>query len=278
MTNSWKHPLLFMVGAVGCVLLYLFLLNFPPTSLRSPTAGLIPVIVLAATTSLLTSRALRSDGLSAAILGLGAGRRMTARFAQGLLAGVTITGLWMGIITMATGASWEPNPTFNLGALVLASLFHFFNNVGEELVYRGYLFVRLAASWGAVATVVATSGVFALLHLQAGLPWPSVVAAVLTAGLLFGAIFARWRSLPLALGFHVATNIAQDALGLRLGAASLLRSAYPTGGAGRSSVILASIALLNVTVAIGLLFWPHRHGGLTIRSSGRHFGAAKFRR
>lgn len=265
MTTSWKHPLLFVLGAVGCVLLYLFLLNFPQTSLRGPTAGLFPVIVLATTTSWLTSRALRSDGLPWSTLGLGAGQRKTARFVHGLMAGAILAGLWMVMVTVATSASWRPNPTFDVSALVLASLFHFFNNVGEELVYRGYLFVRLTACWGAPATVVATSGAFALLHLQAGIPWLSVLAAVLTAGLVFGAIFARWRSLPLALGFHVATNVAQDAFGLRPGAASLLQATYPTGAADKGTSILAGIALLNVIVATGLLFWPRRQPGATDR-------------
>ncbi len=247
-----------MLGAAACVLLYLFLLNFPPISPRSPTAGLIPVIVLAATTAWLTARFLRTDGLSVAVLGLAPGLRPTTRFGQGILAGTALTALWMGIVTIATGATWGPNPTFRLSALVVAFLFYLFNNVGEELVYRGYLFVRLAAAWGAAITVFLTASAFALLHLQAGIPWLSVLAGVFTSGLVFGALFARWRSMPLALGFHVATNVAQDALGLRPAGASLLTLAYPPGAADRGPAILGGIALLNLAVAAGLLLWPRR--------------------
>ena len=134
-----------------------------------------------------------------------------------------------------------------------ACAFTFFNNAGEELVYRGYAFVRLASRFGPYLTVVATSGLFALLHLQAGLPWPSVLAGVFTAAVVFGAIFARWRSVPLALGFHVATNIAQDASGLRTSAASLFAPAYPPMALEAGTRTLAGIALVNILLAAGIL-------------------------
>ena len=106
--------------------------------------------------------------------------------------------------------------------------------------------------------MVATSTVFALLHLQAGLPWLSVLAGVFTTALVFGAIFERWRSLPLALGFHVATNIVQDASGLRTGAASLFQPAYPAPVGGGEWTILASVATLNLLLAAGILFIARR--------------------
>jgi membrane protease YdiL (CAAX protease family) len=132
-------------------------------------------------------------------------------------------------------------------------VFSFLNNVGEEMIYRGYAFVRLADHWGEAITVLVTSSIFALLHLQAGLPWLSVLAGVFTAGLIFGATFARWRSLPLALGLHVATNIVQDATGLRPSAASLIAPEYPASAAATGSTLLAGIAALNLLVAIGIL-------------------------
>jgi hypothetical protein len=85
--------------------------HFFPTSIHGPTAGLFPVIVLATATSWLTTRALRSDGLPLSMLGLGAGQRKTARFVHGLMAGAILAGLWMVIVTVATGASWRSNPT-----------------------------------------------------------------------------------------------------------------------------------------------------------------------
>ena len=100
---------------------------------------------------------------------------------------------------------------------------------------------------------MATSSLFALLHVQGGVPWLSVLAGVLTSGLVFGAIFARWRSVPLALGFHVATNIVQDTSGLRTSAASLFAPAYPAPALHSGTRILVGIALVNVLLAASIL-------------------------
>ena len=251
--HYWKRFLLFALGAALCVLVYLSLLNFPGLGPRSSTAGVIPALVLAASTVWLTARFLRADAMTPAALGLTARHRPLARLGLGFVAGAVLTGLWLAIVTVATGATWHPNPGFSGLALAVACAFNFFNNVGEELVYRGYAFVRLVDRLGPILTVVVTASVFALLHLQAGLPWLSVLAGVFTAGLVFGAIFERWRSVPLALGFHVATNVMQDASGLRTGAASVLMPAYPNAVAGTGTVILASIAMINLLLAIGIL-------------------------
>jgi hypothetical protein len=97
-----------------------------------------------------------------------------------------------------------------------------------------------------------------LLHLQSGIPWLSVVAGVFTSGLVFGAIFARWRSVPLALGFHVATNIVQDISGLRTSTASLLAPAYRETALEAGTRILTGIAVINVLLALVILIMPRR--------------------
>jgi membrane protease YdiL (CAAX protease family) len=250
--------LLFSLGAAACVLVYLFLLSFQPTSRSSPTAGVIPVLVLAICTGWLTAYFLRADGLPPATLGLAASHRPFVRFWMGLVAGSVLTGLWLAIVTVATGATMQLNPNFAIMSFSSACVFAFFNNLGEELIYRGYVFVRLAEYCGEVITVVITSAVFALLHLQAGLPWRSVLAGVFTSGLVFGATFARWRSLPLALGLHVATNIVQEATGLRPSAASIAVPVFPTTSAAAGPILLAGIAALNLALAAGILFLGRR--------------------
>jgi membrane protease YdiL (CAAX protease family) len=249
----WSRLLLFGLGAAACVLVYLFLLNFQPISRNSSTAGVIPVLILAIGTAWLTARFLRADALSPAILGLTGPQRPFVRLGMGFLAGSVLAGLWLVIVIVATGATLHFSPNFTTLGFLSACVFAFFNNVGEELVYRGYPFVRLAERWGEGIVVVITSAVFALLHLQAGLPWLSVLAGVFTTGLVFGATFARWRSLPLALGVHVATNIVQDATGLRPSAASIVVPAFPTTSVAADTAILVGIAALNLALAAGIL-------------------------
>jgi membrane protease YdiL (CAAX protease family) len=249
----WKRLLLFAFGSALCVLVYLFLLNFPGLGAHRTTAGVVPVLVLAASTWWLTTRFLRADRMSPSDLGLSTADGRATHLAVGVVAGSGLTLVWLGIVTAMTGAAWHLNPDFRGIALLSACAFNFFNNVGEELVYRGYAFVRLAERFGPYVTVVATSTIFALLHLQGGVPLLSVVAGVFTSGLVFGAIFARWRSVPLALGFHVATNVVQDVSGLRPSAASLFAPAYPPTALDAGPRILAAIALVNVLLAVGIL-------------------------
>ena len=253
MSLFWKRLLLFAVGAAVCVLIYLFLLNFPGLGQRNATMGLIPVLAIAAGTWWLNLRFLRLDGMSVSALGLGAGDHRLARLGIGFLAGSALTLVWVAIVTLTTGATWHSNPEFRALTLIGACGFAFFNNIGEELVYRGYAFVRLADRFGPYVAALSTTALFALLHLQMGIPWLSVLAGVFSSGLIFAVIFARWRSVPLALGFHVATNIVQDASGLRTSAASLFAPAFPPTAVGAGTLTLASIAVVNLILAAGIL-------------------------
>jgi membrane protease YdiL (CAAX protease family) len=253
-SRAWRNLLLFTLGAAGCVLVYLFLLNFQPISVSSRTAGIIPVFVLAAGMVLLTARFLRADGLSWHVLGVAPGDRRGSRLALGFLAGQALTCVWLFILDLVTGATWRINPAFSGIALAAGCAFYLFNNMGEELVYRGYAFIKLNERGGEKFALLITTGIFALLHWQSGIPWQSVIAGVLTTGLIFGAIFARWRSLPLALGFHVATNVGQDVLGLRPGAASLIVPTFANGLANSELAILSGIAVVNLIVAASILF------------------------
>jgi hypothetical protein len=63
---------------------------------------------------------------------------------------------------------------------------------------------------------------------------------------------------PLALGFHVATNIVQDASGLRTTAASLFAPTYPPTALDAGTRTLAAIAVINVLLTLGILFIPRR--------------------
>ena len=81
---------------------------------------------------------------------------------------------------------------------------------GEEVLYRGYLFERLGRRLGkgalaTVATVIVTSLLFAAAHyVEQGVP--GVEQAVFT-GLVFGAIYARTRALPLVIIAHATFDL-----------------------------------------------------------------------
>jgi hypothetical protein len=82
---------------------------------------------------------------------------------------------------------------------------------GEEVLYRGYLFERLGRLLGrggpaTLATVIVTSLLFAAAHYTSqGMPG---VQQALVTGLVFGALYARTRALPLVMIVHAAFDLA----------------------------------------------------------------------
>ena len=268
-STFWKNLLLFTLGAAVCVMGYLFLLGVPFLGPTSPTAGVVPAIVVALAAFWLNARFLRADGLSLTAIGCEIFRYRAAQFGFGFLGGGLLTGAWVGIVAVTTDAHFHLNPAFRATALVAACVFALFNNAGEELIYRGYAFVRIADHFHPAVAVVFTSTVFAILHVQAGIPLLNVIAGVLTSGLIFAILFARWRSLPLVLGFHVATNVFQETSGLRPSAASLTVPAYPpTPGLASMSMALAGVAALNLLVAVSLTLSWRRNGASRATTAG----------
>jgi membrane protease YdiL (CAAX protease family) len=141
-------------------------------------------------------------------------------------------------------------------AAVASFTFIVFNNLGEELVYRGYLFLLLMRSYGVALAILSTSILFTLLHIQAGVPWPNAIAGVLTSALLYAALFVRWRSVPLVLAFHVGMNVMQEAFGLRTSGLTVFVPAYGAKAtAAQSIAVLAVAAAINLSLAAAVLFF-----------------------
>src|SRR5204862_2467776 len=144
--------------------------------------------------------------------------RPLLRFRQmivGFVAGAITVGAWIIAMHWVLPVAWRVAPSFHAPAAVGSFVFVVFNNLGEELVYRSYLFLLLMRSYGTVIAIVSTSLLFTFLHIQAGVPWPNALAGVLTSALIYAALFVRWQSVPLVLAFHAGMNVTQEALGLR---------------------------------------------------------------
>ena len=87
--------------------------------------------------------------------------------------------------------------------------------VGEEIVFRGFLFERLRALFGTgratfVAVVLFTSGLFALAH-YADQGLPGVQQAAVT-GLVFGTLYGVTGQLWLPMTVHIAFDVTAVAL------------------------------------------------------------------
>ena len=100
----------------------------------------------------------------------------------------------------ATRDAGAPAVLFLLIAAVVAA------PIGEEIMFRGFLFRGWSASpLGVAATIVVTSAIWAGIHVQ--YDWYGVVQ-VFCLGLLFGWVRARSGSILLTMMMHALCNIA----------------------------------------------------------------------
>jgi membrane protease YdiL (CAAX protease family) len=239
------------LSAVG-VLGYLFLLSALHGKLGS-FSSTVPALLFAVAALILNRQFLHFEGRSLAELGFDAPLLRIQRAAIGFLAGCLIVGVWAAVLRIVMSASWRMTPAFEPAAAIGAVTFTVFNNAAEELIYRGYLFLLLARSYGNAAAVTVTSGLFVLLHIQGGVPWRSALAGVLTSALIFAALFVRWQSVSLVLSVHVAMNLMQEAIGLRIAGLTLFVPTYPEQS--NESVRYAALAitgLVNVAISVAV--------------------------
>lgn len=241
--------LLFLVLAAVAVLGYLFLLNILKGKLGAFSTT-VPAVLLALAVLVLNWRFFRSEGSSLVDVGLETSVFRSAQGISGLVVGAVVVGIWMLALAAITPVVWRAVPG-SFTAAVGAITFAIANNLAEELVYRSYLFMLLTRAYNATVAAIATSVLFTLLHFQAGVPLPNVIAVVLTSALVYAAFFRHWRSVPLVLGVHVGMNFMQELCGLRhSGLTAFLPTYAHTANAKESSLVLCAIAIINMALAI----------------------------
>lgn len=250
--SLWSRLILFALLTSLAVVGYLFLLSL----LRNlATGSALAAAFLAAACLAINLAFFRLEDRTPGCIGLNAPLLRIAQFGLGLLGGGILVLAWVAIITLVGSARWQFQGGFNPAGAATLAAFYFFNNAGEELAYRGYAFLRLEERYSRGAAIVATSLAFALLHFQGGMSLLAAMAGVLTNGLVFAALFSRWKSLPLVLGFHVATNIFQDVYGLRKSALSVAEFSNVNTTGGRDASMLALVGGLNFVVLL-IVLWP----------------------
>lgn len=146
---------------------------------------------------------------------LGSARSWRRGVPAGIGLGVATWTVAAGVLWTTGSVSWQVNPDAfaALGAglgtgLAIA--------VAEELVFRGFVFQRLVAGIGAWPAQLAMAGYFLLNHWNnPGMHGATQVIAainIFVAGLLFGALYLRTRSLAVPIALHFALNFTQGHL------------------------------------------------------------------
>lgn len=99
------------------------------------------------------------------------------------------------------------NAVFILSAIFMAP-------VAEEIIYRGYMFDVLKRSFGAAASVLLTSALFAAAHLPQMNFDALDFGIILMLGLFFGILREKTGSVLVPIAFHGIYNIISVAVGV----------------------------------------------------------------
>ncbi|NUR45323.1 MAG: CPBP family intramembrane metalloprotease [Sphingomonas sp.] len=135
--------------------------------------------------------------------------------AGGVVAGILLKLLLKAVILPLLGAPPLNAPfQYIVGnrpamlSMVLTSLIA--GGIGEEIVYRGFLFERLGrvfgqGTWGTIAIVSLTSLLFASIHIPSQGVYGGIQA--LFTGLTFGTVYALTRRLWLPMVVHASYDV-----------------------------------------------------------------------
>jgi uncharacterized protein len=212
--DGWR-ALLFTLGAGAASGLATTLrLALPwPEALGSwlPAAGFTFLGVLA-----LTWVALQMERLPLAAVGLDLDRRWGREFLAGVLAGTACILVIAAGVQLATGCTWARDVRTGPGRLAAGAWLYLSVAASEELLFRGYLFQRLARGLGDGPALGLTALLFTAMHLgNPGMTGATRAWAVLNislAALLLGLCYLRTRSLALPIGLHLGWNWTQGTL------------------------------------------------------------------
>ena len=223
--NGWK-ALLFILGAAICNSAAFTFRSAMP--LQQHSLWLPAPWFTAAALLVLTAFFLNVERQPLASVGLRLDRRWGRQFLAGILAGAGLIGLMALVVGLGGGLRLARNPA-GQGLAMLAGAWLFLGvALGEELLFRGYLFQRLERGVGRWPALALVSLLFALSHWgNPGMTGPVRAWATLNitlAGVLLGLCYLRTRSLAAPIGLHLGWNWTQGAL-LGFGVSGL-----PSGG------------------------------------------------
>lgn len=132
---------------------------------------------------------------------------------RALAFGLSLSAAYFGIVGLFA-SSFSSGFTATSSSLAYGLLHNSVIGLSEELVWRGYIQIRLIAGYGSLKGLTGTSILFAFLHfpqryfLYSGviLEALSSVLLVIAAGLLFGYVMLKSQRIIPPTVFHIAAN------------------------------------------------------------------------
>lgn len=223
-------------------------------------AWLLKCMLVMTSVVILTTVYLRRDGLLWSRYGVSLTPQALKHCALGLACGLVLTLAWIVIVACWAPFQWRANPTLRWEAVITGTLASFAMGVAEEVGYRSYGMERLRQDHGFIAALTIPTIIFVLAHKVGGVPWLPAVLVIGSSGLLYASLMSMTRSLPLVAGFHIANNLAQDAL-LRTSDGSLWMPVFRdiTLAELHGPGIWTCMALVNLSIAA----WAIKHRAQT---------------
>lgn len=133
-----------------------------------------------------------------------------SQFSKGVLTSICIIGGFLTIV-LATGLV---SVTFNsLKNIIVSSLFFIIVSITEEIVFRGYVFVKLQEKLSLTFSLIFSSLLFSVIHIAN----PNIGFIGFINIFLFGSftaiLYHRYQNLSSAIGAHFAWNFLQTFFG-----------------------------------------------------------------
>jgi membrane protease YdiL (CAAX protease family) len=202
------------------------------------------------------------DQRSPEVLGLDAKPRRLAELGLGFVGGALLIGVMALLFAVVLPYPWARNGLFRPDVAAWSLLYLFLTNSVEELSFRGYGFERMISAIGHWPAQIVTALVAALFHVLHGWTWQAALIATTLGSILFGLVFVRWRSVPAAIGVHVAMNFVRDLLLTDPPNAKTLYAPFSVRNWMPLEVFTARVAsnlvVFLACVVMAVVVWRHR--------------------
>ena len=173
-----------------------------PQMFASSGIGLIFTLVLTGIFLKFDKESLRSLGLNFNI----------NQLLQGFLLGGVFVVLFFLVLAFTSQIFTKPNP-FNMLEFVSITLGLFAAAMVEEVVFRGYLFIKFSQKYGDFKALIISSIIFAAFHLMNPNLGVLPILEIFLAGLVIGYAYLKTKNLWFVTFLHMGWNWAQTLIG-----------------------------------------------------------------
>ncbi|MDB6053103.1 MAG: family intrarane metalloprotease [Verrucomicrobiales bacterium] len=174
-----------------------------------------------------SQRLIPSEGGKPVGLGLGCTIKSIGCFSLGIVGGILVVVALGAALWVFVPFHFERGP-LEAGQLLPRAVQFFWSNLGEELVFRGFLLVVLSRLWGLRLAMLAIAILFGLFHLPglSGIQALKMICTTAACSYLFCSAFIITGTLWTAVALHVAMNVSLHTISGLDGGIAILKPVF----------------------------------------------------